>query len=101
MTEGNKYMKKGHIIRSVLAAEMILLIPLIAMFFTEEVDWKVPDFIVVGILLGGVGVAYQLIVTGIKNDSKQAAIGIVLAAAMILIWMELAVGVFGTPFAGS
>jgi len=94
-------MKKKNIIRSVLAAELILLVPLIAMFFTEEVDWKVPDFIIVGVLLAGIGVAYQLVVSGIKNNSKLAAIGIVLAAAMLLIWAELAVGVFGSPFAGS
>lgn len=94
-------MKKQNIIRSILAAELVLLVPLVAMLFTDEVDWGVADFIVVGILLAGVGVAYQLIVTGIKNSSYQAAIGIVLAAAMVLIWLELAVGVFGSPFAGS
>ena len=94
-------MKKQNIIRSILAAELVLLVPLVAMFFTEEVDWKVPDFIVAGFLLAGVGFAYQLIVTGIKSNSKQAAIGIVLAAAMFLIWAELAVGVFGSPLAGS
>lgn len=94
-------MKKENIIRSVLAAELVLLVPLIAMLFSDEVDWGVADFVVVGILLAGVGVAYQLIVNGVKNNSYQVAIGIVLAVVMILTWMELAVGVFGTPFAGS
>ena len=94
-------MKKKNVIRSILAAELILLVPFIAMFFTEEVDWNVPDFIIVGVLLVGIGVAYQLIVTGIKSNTKLAAIGIVLAATMLLIWAELAVGVFGSPFAGS
>jgi hypothetical protein len=94
-------MKKQNIIRSILAAELVLLVPLGAMLFTEQVNWGVADFIIVGILLAGVGVAYQLIVTGVKNNSKLAAIGIVLAAAMLLIWIELAVGLFGSPFAGS
>lgn len=94
-------MKKERIIRSILVAELVLLLPLIAMFFTEEVDWKLPDFILVGILLAGIGVAYQLIVTGIKKNVKQTVLGFALAAAMLLIWVELAVGIFGTPFAGS
>lgn len=95
-------MKKKNIIRSVLAAELILLVPLLAMVFSiEGWGWGVADFIVVGILLAGVGFAYQMIVTGMKNNARQAAIGIVLAVAMVLIWMELAVGIFGTPFAGS
>lgn len=87
-------MQKKKIIRSILAAELVLLVPLIAMQFTEEVQWNIPSFIVVGVLLAGVGFAYQLIVTGIKSNSRQVAVGIALAATMILIWIELAVGIF-------
>lgn len=94
-------MKLDNIIRSVLTAELVLLVPLVGMLFSDEVDWAVADFVVVGILLVGVGVAYQLIVNNMKNNSRQAAVGIVLAAAMVLIWIELAVGVFGSPLAGS
>lgn len=94
-------LKKENIIRSVLAAELVLLIPLVAMQFSDEWDWGVADFIIVSILLAGVGFGFQLIVAGAKNNSRQVAIGIVLAAAMILTWMELAVGIFGSPLAGS
>ncbi len=94
-------MKAKNIICSVLAAELVLLIPLAAMMFTDEVDWGVADFIIVSILLAGVGMAAQLIINGVKSNSRQAAIGVVLAAAMVLIWAELAVGIFGSPFAGS
>lgn len=94
-------MKKVNIIRSIFVAELVLLVPFVAMFYTEEVDWKLPDFIVVGILLAGVGFAYQLIVTGLKDNTNQVALGIVIGVAMILVWLELAVGIIGTPFAGS
>lgn len=94
-------MNRSNVIKSVVAAELVLLIPLIAMMFTDEVDWNVADFIVVGVLLAGVGFAYQLIINGIKTNSRLAMVGIMLAGAMVLIWLELAVGVFGSPFAGS
>ena len=94
-------MKAQNIIRSVLAAELVLAVPLLAMMFSNEVNWGVADFITAGILLAGIGVAYQLIAYGVKNNSRQAAIGVVLAVAMVLAWVELAVGIFGTPFAGS
>jgi hypothetical protein len=94
-------MKKKNIIRSVLVAELVLLVPLIAMQFSNEWDWDVSDFIIVGILLAGVGFAYELVVNGLKNNHRQAAIGVTLAVAMVLVWVELAVGIFGTPFAGS
>jgi hypothetical protein len=93
--------KRQNIIRSILAAELVLLAPLLGMLLSNEVDWGPADFIIVAIILAGIGTAYQLIVKGIKNDTKQAAIGIVLAAAMVLIWIELAVGLFGSPLAGS
>lgn len=94
-------MKLKNTICSVLAAELILFVPLIAMQFTEEVDWDGRDFIIVGFLLAGIGVAAQLIINGVKNNHRQLAIGVILAAAMLLIWAELAVGIFGSPFAGS
>lgn len=94
-------MKKQNIIRSILAAELVLLIPLIAMQFSDSWDWRLPDFIIIGLLLAGVGIGYQMIVTGAKNNSRLAALGIILAAVMILLWIEMAVGIFGSPIAGS
>jgi D-alanyl-lipoteichoic acid acyltransferase DltB (MBOAT superfamily) len=86
-------MKGRNIIRSILVTQLVLLIPLVAMQFSEEWDWKPFDFIVVGILLAGVGFAYELIAHGAKNNPKQAAAGIALAVSMVLIWVELAVGI--------
>lgn len=94
-------MKAKNIIRSILVAELILLVPLIAMQFSDEWDWKLSDFIIVGILLAGVGVGAQMIMHGMKNNRRQIIAGIILAAVMVLIWMELAVGIFGSPIAGS
>jgi len=34
-------------------------------------------------------------------QKKRIIIGIVIAAVLLLIWIELAVGIFGTPWAGS
>ena len=94
-------MKKKNIIRNMLVAQLVLLVPLVAMQFSEEWDWKVGDFIIVGVLLAGVGFAYELILHGLKNNLRQALMGAGLAVVMVLIWVELAVGIFGTPFAGS
>lgn len=89
------------VIRNILVAELTLIIPLVAMIFSDEANWGLGDFIIAGILLVGVGIAYRLIISGVKSDPKRAAIGILLAVAMILIWVEMAVGLFGSPIAGS
>jgi hypothetical protein len=79
----------------------ILLIPLIAMQFTEEVNWGGFDFGIASILLFLAGVGCDFAIRkATKLSGKVIWIGIILGIAA-LIWIELAVGLFGTPFAGN
>ncbi len=79
----------------------ILLIPLIAMQFTSEVDWDGRDFLIMGMLLFGTGCLIEFALRKLKSTkSRIIACGIILAA-LFLVWAELAVGIFGSPFAGS
>lgn len=82
-------------------AVAILLIPLIAMIFTNDVSWKIFDFLVAGVLLIGTGLTLEFILRKIKTLRYRILLGILLFVLLFLIWVELAVGVFGTPFAGS
>jgi hypothetical protein len=84
-----------------LAATIILSIPLIAMQFTNEVDWKLFDFIVMGILLLGTGLLCEFAIRKVKRINQRIFICGAVLLAFFLIWAELAVGIFGTPFAGS
>lgn len=87
---------------TILATAMaLLLIPLIAMNFTNEVRWEIFDFVVAGILLGGAGLSLEFILRKIKPLRYRILFGLVLFLVLLLIWAELAVGIFGTPFAGS
>ncbi|TDU43646.1 hypothetical protein BXY82_1062 [Gelidibacter sediminis] len=79
----------------------ILSIPLIAMIFTTEVNWKIFDFIIAGVLLLGTGLMFEWILRKVKSAKQRFLLLISLFAALILIWAELAVGIFGTPFAGT
>lgn len=88
------------IIRILLVTALILLIPLLAMRFTDEVDWELADFVIIGSLLIGTGLIYELVVKRVSDVKYRVALTIVLAAALLLFWAELAVGVFGTPFSG-
>lgn len=94
-------MNKQSIARSILAAELLLLVPLTAMLFTDEVRWGPEDYIIAGFLLAGAGFAWQMIVSGVKNNSRQVILGMVLVVLVLLTWAELAVGIFGSPIAGS
>ena len=79
----------------------LLLIPLIGMTITDEINWSPLDFFTMGSLLILLGFGINLVISRVKNLKYRALyIGVVVIIFM-LIWAELAVGLFGTPFAGS
>ncbi|MGD9613994.1 MAG: hypothetical protein AB7H90_06565 [Alphaproteobacteria bacterium] len=77
-------------------AAALLLLPLAAMQVTDEVDWNLADFAAAGALVAGVGVTYELAARMTGNGAYRAAIGIALAAAFMLSWISLAVGIIGS-----
>lgn len=83
----------------VLGAAFILLLPLAAMQFTDEVAWDLFDFAVAGALLVCTGVIYVLLARIVKAQYRVVLV-VALAVALFLVWAELAVGIFGTPVAG-
>ena len=84
-----------------LSVAGLLLIPLIAMQFTNEVDWNAFDFLVMGILLLATGLACDFAMIKFKSTSQRLLICGGILFLFFLVWAELAVGIFGTPFAGS
>lgn len=83
------------------SAAVLLLIPLIAMQFSDEVNWKLADFIIAGVLLLGTGLICEFVMRKVKKKENRIALIVVIIALLLLIWVELAVGIFGTPLAGS
>lgn len=82
-------------------AAMLLTLPLIAMQFTKEVNWNVYDFAIMGFLLFGAGLLVELTLRMVKSLRSRILILATLFVLLFLIWAELAVGIFGSPFAGS
>jgi hypothetical protein len=78
-----------------LATAFILLLPLLAMQFTDEVLWGRADFAIAGGLLFGAGPTYQLVARKGGNIAYRSAVGVALAAAFILVWLSLGVGIIG------
>ena len=84
-----------------ITASVLLLIPLVAMQFTSEVVWTTSDFIIAGVLLFGTGLLCELTMRKVKSTKGRLALVTTILGLLFIIWAELAVGVFGTPFAGS
>jgi hypothetical protein len=59
------------------------------------VNWDIFDFAVFGAMLLGVGVVYALAKRRASNTTYRFAIGVALAAAFLLVWVNGAVGIIG------
>lgn len=84
-----------------LAVPLLLLIPLLAMQFTGEVDWSAGDFLIMGLLLFGLGLGIDVLLSCVRSPQQRMLFLVLLILSFLLLWAELAVGIFGTPFAGS
>jgi len=83
------------------AIAVLLLIPWVAMQFTTEVQWTLSDFVIAALLLGGTGLLVEVVLRTVRHRRGRIALVLALLAALALVWGELAVGLFGTPWAGS
>lgn len=88
-------MKTNHVIGIMLGAAGILLIPLIAMQFTSEVNWTMFDFVFAWVLLTGAGLSFTFVSNRSKSVVYKAAAGLTVFTALFLIWANGAVGIIG------
>jgi hypothetical protein len=79
-----------------LITAAILMIPLIAMQFSENVVWTLSDFVFAGLLIFGTGLTYKFITGRYGNMAYRIAIGFALLTGLFLIWSNLAVGLIGS-----
>ena len=86
---------------SVFSPLLLLLFPLVGTLVSNEVNWSFLDFIVMGILILSMSFGIKQVIMTTKNTNYRVLIIGMILLVFILIWVELAVGIFDTPFAGS
>jgi len=72
---------------------ILLLVPLIVMQVTDEVQWGIFDFAFAACLLSAAGISYALLTAKRKKVMTRWVIGLLILALIILIWVEAAVGI--------
>jgi hypothetical protein len=86
---------RGKIVRILLVTAGLLMVPLVAMQFTDDVVWTPLDFEVAGFLLAGSGLLYELATSRAGNTAYRIAAGVAVGTALFLVWANLAVGLIG------
>lgn len=79
----------------------LLCIPLVGNIISKEVNWSAADFLIAGVLLFSTAFLINLVRTKIKKQSHRILTCAFVLIVLALIWAELAVGIFGSPFAGN
>jgi hypothetical protein len=78
------------------SAAALLLTPLVAMQFTDEVDWSLFDFVVMGAMMLAVGIPLELAARSPGSAAYRIGAAVALMTGFLLVWINLAVGLIGS-----
>jgi hypothetical protein len=69
--------------------------------FVEGWNWSPFDFSIAAVLLFGTAFFINLVIRSKKTLVSKLIVCFAILLVLALVWIELAVGIFGSPFAGS
>ncbi len=77
------------------AVALVMLAPALAMALDAPgVNWTASDFLFAGVLLVGGGAVVELMAWRVKNPAVRIGVATLVVAAVALVWIEAAVGIF-------
>lgn len=79
-----------------LATVIILMIPFIAMQFSNDVAWSLVDFVLAGVILFSTGLVLVTLIKLSTNIVYKAGVVLAIGATFLLVWTNLAVGLIGS-----
>jgi hypothetical protein len=91
----------SRIFKRIGLANLVLVIPFIASFITNEVQWTPFDYAVASVLLSGFAVLLELGLLYTRPGIWRWMSIFLILLAFTLLYVELAVGIFGSAMAGS
>lgn len=74
----------------------LLLLPVIGMQVSDEVNWSAGDFALAAVLLIGTGLLVELVVRRNRDNNYRAGAALALFTTLLLAWINAAVGFVGS-----
>ena len=78
----------------------LLSIILLFNFISDEFNWNVFDFIIFIIMMIFAVASFELVSRITKKEKSQKILFALITIVFLLVWAELGVGIFNSPFAG-
>jgi hypothetical protein len=89
-----KFFRNNNALSTIIIIGFLLLLPLIAMRFTHEVMWTLSNFALAAVILISAVVVWSIAVSRLHTKKNRTIVGVLLLIVLIMIWIELAVGIF-------
>jgi len=86
--------------KKIIYTLILLTIPFLSNIYINDFNWSMVDFIIMGVLIFSCISFISLFRKKFSGIKETLAI-IIVVLVFILLWTELAVGIFGIPYAGS
>lgn len=83
-----------------IVTAILLSIPLIGGMVSAEVNWSLSDFVIGGLLIFVVSTV-EVMLWRTLPKKRRWPVMLLLLALFVVLWAEMAVGIFGSPIAGS
>ena len=80
---------------------LLMVAAFISNNFVDGFNWSGSDFLIAAILLFGTASFIYMIASSKLSLRAKIISSIVIIFILIMIWVEMAVGLFGSPIAGS
>ena len=78
-----------------VAVATLLVLPFVAMQFSQDVNWAAADFIAAGVILGGSGLFTEFLVRQSRSNAYRVGAVLAVLAIFMTVWANLAVGMIG------
>ena len=85
------------ILRAALVTVGILLIPLWGVFYVDGWNWDWHGFVLAGAFVFTAAMTYELVAKTMRNTAYRFAVGLAVATAFVLTWMNLVLAVDVNP----
>ena len=86
--------------KKIIYTLILLTIPFLSNIYINDFNWSMVDFIIMGVLIFSC-ISFISFIRKKFSGIKETLALIIVVLVFVLLWVELAVGIFGSPLAGS
>lgn len=87
MSDVQKHSRNRISVKAIMfGALILLLIPLVAMFFSDEWNWGIMDFVFAWVMFTLAGLSYKFLTRHVNSAVQRVALAVLVFLVFLFIW---------------